>query len=128
MLPLRAVEGFLQQTPPALQEIVFELRNLVAAAAPGASEVIQWGGLSYYDAARGGTVSAAICQIGLERDHVRLAFIHGAFLPDPRGLLEGERKYKRYVRIYSYAAAPWDDLAALVAAAASLDPRQLQPR
>ena len=110
MLPILEVEAFLEKLPAEQHSIALELRSLVARAAPQACEIFQWRGLSYYDARRGGTVGAAICQIGFERDHVRLGFIHGAFLPDPHKLLEGDRKYKRFVRIYSYDAAPWDDL------------------
>lgn len=128
MLPLQAVFNTIQRVSPEQQEIILELRNIIAEAAPQASEVFQWGGLSYYDAARGGTVSAAICQIGIERDHVRLGFVHGAFLPDPKKLLQGERKYKRFVKITSYIDAPWEDLKELVAAAARFDPRALKMR
>ena len=126
MLPVQTVVNYIQRAAPELQEIILELRNVIAEAAPQASEVIQWGGLSYYDAGRGGTVSASICQIGIERDHVRLGFVHGAFLPDPMKLLQGERKYKRFVKITSYKDAPWEDLKKLVAAAARFDPRALK--
>ncbi len=126
VLPLREIETFLQHTPPHLQEIVLELRNVIAAVAPDAAEVVRWGGLSYYHAGRGRIVSAGICQIGLHKDHVRLAFIHGAFLPDPRHLFEGTEKYKRFVRIETYDDAPWDYLKELVTSAARFDPRSLQ--
>jgi len=126
MLPLREIETFLQRTPPHLQEIVLELRNIIASAAPDAVEVVRWGGLSYFHAGRGGIVSAGICQIGLHEDHVRLAFIHGAFLPDPRGLLAGAQKAKRFTRIESYEDAPWDDLKELIVASARFDPRSLK--
>jgi hypothetical protein len=127
MLPLHQVELFLQQTPTHLQEIVLELRNLIASAASDAVEVVRWGGLSYFHAGRGGIVSAGICQIGIHADHVRLAFIHGAFLSDPRRLLEGDRKAKRYTRITSYEDAPWEYLEGLIRASSQLDPRSIQP-
>ena len=41
MLSIHEIEIFLERTPPPLQEIVFELRNLIAAVAPGAVEVIR---------------------------------------------------------------------------------------
>ena len=126
MLTLHEVESFLQDTPAPLQEIVLELRNLIMHAAPDAEEVIRWGGLSYFHAGRGGLVSAGICQIGIHADHIRLAFIHGAFLPDPKHLLEGDRKAKRYVRIPSYDEAPWEDLEQLIRVSARFDPRSLQ--
>lgn len=126
MLPIHEVEAFLQHVPAPLQEIVLELRNLIVEVAPDAVEVVRWGGLSYFHAGRGGIVSAGICQIGLEKDHVRLAFIHGAFLPDPRHLLAGRQKAKRSLRIESFDSAPWEDVKELIATSARFDPRSLQ--
>jgi hypothetical protein len=126
MLHLHEIEIFLQHTPSHLQDIVLELRNIIALVVPQAVEVIRWGGLSYFHEGRGGLISAGICQIGIHRDHVRLAFIHGTFLSEPRGLFEGTQKYKRYIRLTSYEAAPWDYLRQLIDEAAQLDPRSLQ--
>ena len=123
MLPLRLVENFLISTPPHLQEIVLELRNIIALVAPDASEAIRWKGLNYFYADRGGIVSAGICQISLHQDHVRLDFIHGIFLPDPLQLFVGNQKAKRFIRLESYEDAPWDYLQGLISAAAKFDPR-----
>ena len=106
MLPLSHLETFLQRTPPHLQDIVFELRNIIASVAPAATEVMLWKGISYYFKERGGPVSTGICQINVLEDHVRLGFIHGVFLPDPCALLEGDRKVKRFVRLCSFESAP----------------------
>lgn len=126
MLPFHQIEAFLQHTPPPLQDIVLELRNIISAVAPDAAEVVRWGGLSYFHEGRGGIVSAGICQIGIHEDSIRLDFIHGAFLPDPHGLLHGNQKAKRFVRIESYEAAPWGQLRELITASAKFDPRSLQ--
>jgi hypothetical protein len=126
MLPIHEIEFFLQHTPVNLQDIVLELRNVIMSVAPDAVEVIRWKGLSYFHEGRGGVVSAGICQIGIEKDHIRLAFIHGAFLPEPRQLFEGTQKYKRYIRIASYDDAPWDYLKQLIQASSRFDPRTLQ--
>jgi hypothetical protein len=125
MLPIFAVEKFLQHTPEQFREIVLELRNIVASVAPCATEVILWKGISYYDEKRGGPVSAGICQVSILPDHVRLGFIHGAYLPDPRGLLEGDRKAKRFVRIYSYETAEWDYYKDLITSSYKFDPYML---
>ena len=125
MLPIHHIENFLKFTPQPLQEIVFELRNIIAAVAPDAAEVVRWGGLSYFHEGHGGIVSAGICQIGIEKDHVRLAFIHGAFLQDPQSLLRGTGKAKRYIEIDSYEAAPWEYFKELIRASARFDPRSL---
>lgn len=126
MLPLREIETVLQRTPVQFQEIVLELRNIILSAAPDAVEVVRWGGLSYFHAGGGGIVSAGICQIGIHEDHVRLAFIHGVYLPDPQHLLEGEQKAKRFARITSFDDAPWDSMKQLILDSSQFDPRSLQ--
>ena len=125
MLPIHHIENFLKFTPPHLQEIVLELRNIIFSVAPDTAEVVRWGGLSYFHEGRGGIVSAGICQIGIHEDHIRLAFIHGAFLPDPRKLLCGTQKAKRFIELNSYDNAPWDDLKQLITASSLFDPRSL---
>jgi hypothetical protein len=80
MLPVHEVESFLKYTPALLQDIVLELRSIIAEVASDAAEVVRWGGLSYFHEGRGGVVSAGICQIGIHEGYVRLDFIHGAFL------------------------------------------------
>jgi hypothetical protein len=126
MLPIRQIETFLQHTPPHFQEIVLELRNIIASVAPDANEVVRWGGLSYFHKGGGGIVSAGICQIGIHRDHVRLGVIHGAFITDPLHIFEGTQKYKRFVRIESYDNAPWEPLKELIASASRFDPRSIE--
>lgn len=125
MQPTRDIEIYLTHLPSELRDIVFELRDIIATIAPTATETIHRKGFTYYYAERGGPVSAGICQINLQRDHIRLAFIHGAFLPDPKNLLEGDRQYKRYAKIYSFDQAPWDDLQDLITASAHFDPRSI---
>lgn len=126
MLPSHLVQTFLQHTPAHLQDIVMELRSIIASVAPDAVEEIRWRGLNYFHQGRGGIVSAGICQISLQDDQVHLGFIHGAFLPDPLSLLEGTRKAKRFARILSFDDAPWEDLKKLIVAASKFDPRAVQ--
>lgn len=124
-LSILEVEGFLQYKPPHLRDIVLELRNLVASVTPEASERILWKGLSYHDEQRGGPVKAGICQIEIHSDHVRLSFIHGAFLEDPESMLEGDRLAKRHVRLTSYDDTPWKYLRGLIKDSAAFDPSSL---
>jgi hypothetical protein len=127
MLPTQSILTHFQHIEPHLVDIVIELRNLIAEVQPDATETIHRKGLTYFDAARGGHVSAGICQILINEDHIQLAFIHGAFLPDPCHLLSAEsgRIVKRYVRLDCYEDIPWEDLKALIKASASFDPRSL---
>jgi hypothetical protein len=128
MLPERYIETYLQQVSPELRDIVLEIRNIVASVAPDATETQHSRGFSYYFKQRGGPVSAGICQIGIFRDHVRLGFIHGAFLPDPEELLVGEPKYKKHLRIYHYEDAPWEYMRELIKASSRFDPYTLKER
>lgn len=122
MITLHQVEEHFQSLPAALLEIVVELRNLVQQVAPDATEVIRRDGLVYFFADRGGPVSAGICQILVKPDHIRLAFNHGAFLPDPAALLEGDRLAKRFTRIYEFDQARWEELKSLIEASSRFDP------
>jgi hypothetical protein len=121
VLSTRDVEKLLGTVPLNLQEIVLELRNLVAEVAPDVTEKIHSRGFSYYFESRGGPVKAGLCQINIHPDHIRLGFIHGAFLPDPLGLLVGEPRYKKHIRIHSYAAADWEYYKDLLRASAAFD-------
>jgi hypothetical protein len=128
VLPERYIEKYLMRVAPELRDIVLEIRNIVASIAPEATEKQHSRGFSYYYKDRGGPVSAGICQIGIFTDHVRLGFIHGAFLPDPEGLLVGEPKYKKHLRIYHYEDAPWDYMRMLIEASSRFDPYTLKER
>jgi len=128
MLPNRTLEQLIRAAPPEHQDIVIELRSLIAQVAPTVTEKTQGCGFTYYFAERGGTVSAGLCQIFLLPDHVRLAFIHGAFLPDPKHLLEGKTYPKRYVQLTRYDHVPWDDLRDLIEASSRFDPYTQQFR
>jgi hypothetical protein len=122
MLPSRTVEALLQKYPRDLQDLALELRSLIASIAPDVTEVRHGRGFSYYYKERGGPVSAGVCQIILFADHVCLAFIHGAFLPDPKELLQGESLYKRFVHLDSYESTPWEDLKDLIIHSSRFDP------
>ena len=128
MLPEHFIEKYLEMAPPGLRDIVLEIRNIVASIAPNATERQHGRGFSYYFKEQGGPVSAGICQVGIFSDHIRLGFIHGAFLPDPQGLLVGEPKYKKHIRLYSYEDAPWEYLRQLIQASARFDPYTLKER
>lgn len=122
MISIRELEDRFRYLPLPFLEIMLEIHSLVGKTAPGAAAEVRHYGVVYYDEKRGGPVSAGICQSLVKPDHIRLAFIHGAFLPDPHGLLEGERLAKRFVRIYSFEEAPWEALEELIRLHSRFDP------
>ncbi len=123
--PTQEIERFLQFLPADLQDVVMELRSMVASCVPGVTEEIHPKGLIYFDSARGGHVSAGVCQIRPKPDRVELAFVHGAYLPDPSRLLIGDRLAMRQVDIHSFDTAPWPALQDLIAASARFDPKKI---
>jgi hypothetical protein len=116
--------AFLDGLPIEVQELVVALRTVVRRTIPKAEESVLWDGLSYHRPEVGGRVKGAVCQINAKRGQVRLDFIHGIRLSDPRGLLQGDRKSKRFVPIATLADAGLPALAALIREAAALDPTE----
>jgi hypothetical protein len=117
----------LQYSQPEVREIVLELRNVISAACPQATETVLWGGLSYHDSGKGGRVKGAVCGLEFRKLPVRVSFIHGVRLEDPGHLLRGTRLSKRHLEVSSYDQAPWDSIRGLVEQAALLDPNAFAP-
>jgi hypothetical protein len=115
---------FLDAFSLEVREIVESLRRVIRRTVPGAEESFLWGGLSYHRPEVGGRVKGAVCQIVVKQGRVRLDFIHGIRLADPRGVLQGKLVSKRYIPIETVADAERPEVAALICEAAALDPTQ----
>lgn len=99
----------------ATRRLVEHLRRIVLRAAPQAAEAIKFGALSYFHLdAPFGSIGGNICMIDVKRGQVTLGFILGAKLHDPRGLLRGSGKSKRFVPIADRNAAADPRLVALI--------------
>jgi hypothetical protein len=118
------LQTFLDAQSPEVRELVESLRKVIRRTVPEAEESLLWGGLSYHRPEVGGRVKGAVCQIVAKRGRVRLDFIHGIRLADPRGVLRGKLVSKRYIPIESVADAERPEVAALIREAAALDPTQ----
>ena len=90
-----------EQYPPEVQEIAWELRNLIYEVLPQTVEVV-W---KQQRIAGYGTgpkkMSEHFSYIGPMKKHVNLGFYYGSELPDPDGLMEGTGKLLRHVKIRS---------------------------
>ena len=115
------VQGFLDSLPPESRDVVTALREVVRRTVPDAEESVLWGGLSYHTPWVGGRVKGSVCQIGVHHGEVRLEFIHGVRLEDPRRLLRGDRISKRYVSIRSVAEARRPEIADLIREASTVE-------
>lgn len=60
---------------------------------------------------------AAFAYTNVFTTHVNVGFFRGATLPDPKGLLEGDGKYMRHVKLWPDTAVDTTSLEALITAA-----------
>ena len=112
------VDNFLAVCSPAVRDLAQQLRSLIRRVMPNAVEQVDLpSNIIGYGNDR--TYSGLICGITPYKAHVSLLFIHGAALPDPEHLLEGESKGARRVRIATPADIDNPALEALLASAAS---------
>jgi hypothetical protein len=95
------VEGFFARQPPSLRAILEALRALVEEAAPGAAASLKWG-MPIYTLA-----GEMLCALAGFKSHVNL-ILPGApgTYADPRGLLEGEGKTGRHLKVRALEELP----------------------
>lgn len=100
-----------------------ELRSLVLEVAPKLHETISFRSLCYFKPGRPyGVIGGNVCLIGTRGGSLFLSFLHGAFLPDPNGLLQGKGKAKRHIEVREPADIERRALAQLVRAAVRYEP------
>ena len=79
------------------QDIIRPLRRLVKRAAPWLQESVKWGNGCWVQG------KAPVAYVYSAPDHVQFGFFHGADLADPMGLLEGQGKFVRHVKVRTRA-------------------------
>jgi hypothetical protein len=107
------IEGFFAKQPAQLRSILETLRDLVDEAAPDAEKSIKWGMPVY-------TMSGAMfCALGGHKSHVNLV-LGGppAIFDDPSGLLTGEGKTGRHLKLRTVDELPRDAVRGWLRAAA----------
>ncbi len=99
-----AVDTFLKGYPPPVREIAVKAREAILSVMPNATEKVYpgWKVIQYGTAADMKSVFAAISP---QRERVNLGLAKGVDLPDPDGLLEGDGKAIRHVKLTSPEAA-----------------------
>ena len=88
------IDAFFAKQPPALRPIVEALRDVIQQAAPDAESSLKWG-MPFFSL-RG----EMLCAIGAHKSHVNL-ILHGppGTYADPDGLLTGESKMGRHLKL-----------------------------
>jgi len=99
-----AVDTFLKGYPPPVREIAVKARETILSVLPDATEKVYpgWKVIQY---AAGADMKAVFAVISPQRERVNLGLANGVDLPDPDGLLEGDGKAIRHVKLTSPQAA-----------------------
>jgi hypothetical protein len=91
------------------------VRSLVKKTATGCEEYVSPWKTPAFDS------NGPLCVFVLAKEHVTLAFLRGAMLPDPEKLLEGKAKGVRNVRVRSLADVKRPGVKKLIAEAVKLN-------
>lgn len=115
--PSLTPEKLLEHYPPGIQALTGQLRRLVMAAVPEASEHVNagWCAIAYRHPDAG-----YFCGLFPFSDHVKLLFEHGVELDDPAGLLEGDGRQVRYIAMRKLADTRKRGIKPLLIAAVAL--------
>jgi hypothetical protein len=110
----KPVDGMIAKQPEPIREILVALRKLVVGAAPDATAVLKWG-MPFYSIGAG-----MMCALGAHKAHVNLILSgpEGTY-DDPEGLLEGEGKSGRHLKVRSAKEIPVKHVRGWLAAAAA---------
>ena len=82
----------LQFESGARHDLVVRVRNLVLGVDDRISEEIKYGGILFY-------AGAPFCGLFSYPRHVSIEFSRGAELDDPHGVLEGDGKKRRHIKL-----------------------------
>lgn len=113
---------FLDSCPGEMCDQIIALREFIRRTAPQVGELIRFKSLWYVKPEAGGTIKGAVCAIGVRGDEVHVAFVHGAFLADPEGILQPSGRYKRHVALGARTRIPKSALSKLIRAAIAHSP------
>ncbi len=120
----RLLESLLAECSDEACEILMAVREMMAGFAPRVVETIRERGISYHKPDEGGFVKGGVGGIDPHDDGVRFKFIHGAFLPDPQHLLEGDQIAMRQLTLHSMREVRRPAFKALVRAAVDFIPAE----
>ena len=115
------VETYVRSLEAGQRALVQKLRRLVKAQAPHLVEVMKWGNVCWVGAGN-------VCLIHVADDHLDFGFFMGTSLPDPKGILVGNGKFLRMVKVRKAADIRPRALAGVIASAIRLDRRGYTPK
>ena len=97
MKTYESFEAYLGDQARRNQDVIRPLRRLVKRAAPQLQESVKWGNGCWVQG------KAPVAYVYSAPDHVQFGFFHGSDLDDPMGLLAGQGKFVRHVKVRTRA-------------------------
>src|SRR5580765_5468817 len=112
------LKSFIAKFEPEDQQLIRAVRRAVRKRFPTANELV-WDNYNFFVIGYSPTLrpSDAIVSIAARANGVGLCFLHGAKLPDPKKLLQGDGVQTRFIRLPSADVLSEPDVEALIAAA-----------
>ena len=86
-------DDYLAGQSPRNQTIIRALRRFVKKVAPDLEESVKWGNGCWVKG------KVPVSYVYSAPDHLQFGFFGGSALEDPRGLLEGEGKFVRHIKL-----------------------------
>jgi len=112
--------GLIAKLEPKNQKLIMTMRRVLRKRFPTVNELVydytKSLVISYSPNERG---SDGIVAISADADGVRLIFVHGVSLPDPHGILLGDGRQTRYIRIEANKVLLRPEVESLLTAAVS---------
>jgi hypothetical protein len=108
------IDAYVKKTGK-LAGVAKAVRALVKKTAPGCEEYVSPWKTPAFDS------NGPLCVFVSAKEHLSLAFVRGAKLPDPGKLLEGTGKGVRHVKLWSVADVKRPGVKKLIVAAAKLN-------
>lgn len=127
--PARQVASFIGKFDPSVAKVLRACRSALQKRLPTAVEIV-YDNYNFFVIGYGSTPKASDCIVSLtgSSNGVGLCFIHGAKLPDPKGLLLGSGKQTRFIRLPGAALLKTSGVEALLKAAIARAKTPLPPR
>ncbi len=82
----------LELANPERHALVQAIRQAILAVAPDAAERVMYGGIMF-------SAPAQCCGVFAYAEHVSVEFGRGKELLDPHGVLEGQGKFRRHIKL-----------------------------
>ena len=116
--PARQLAAFIAKFEPKMQTLIRAVRRAVRRRLPTANELV-WDNYNFFVIGYSATErpSDSILSIAAGASGVGLSFYRGSTLPDPKGILLGEGKQNRFIRLDSAKILERPEVEALIAAA-----------